>query len=310
MKVHILAYLQGLEFLRSKEMSATSPPEFITKKFNVGNYLIRPLTKEEMKEYKERYNEHIPARFGCEVHLDADEKEYTCGTTLDVNPLIDQTIFPMITAFRIFKSGYVNAYPINAEIWLDNARKPYILGQKVSLTRQTRGYILSGEEIKRFKTLFSDILKVLDTSPISKFPELVLFNKGVDDSQLHPDFSIVDFIGALESLALVDVEHRFKLSLMISTLTGNTPEKRGDVFDYLKLAYDARSQLVHNGIISDKINKKLEGKKMQLEDIARRALKTYIKYRLIHKNKVCLADDIESELLGKKSNLRQKRLNK
>lgn len=68
---------------------------------------------------------------------------------------------------------------------------------------------------------------------------------------------------ALESFFLSDTsnsgELMFRLCFRASRLLGNDPDSRRDIFDLFKLAYDLRSEAVHQGVLSSKSSRKPPG---------------------------------------------------
>lgn len=65
-------------------------------------------------------------------------------------------------------------------------------------------------------------------------------------------YQFVDYVSALEALIGESVEAQYKLSLRTAVLLGDSNEDHQNVFDFMKKAYDIRSDLVH-GRWPDKI---------------------------------------------------------
>lgn len=66
-----------------------------------------------------------------------------------------------------------------------------------------------------------------------------------------PDFSLLGFVGSLESLfSVAPQELSFRLSLLIARFLGNSPAEQRQLFDRVRELYKTRSKLAHGDRIS------------------------------------------------------------
>jgi len=104
-----------------------------------------------------------------------------------------------------------------------------------------------------------------------------------------PEDKIVDLLIAAESLFFNDIgpsdrgEFRFRLSIRVALLIGETVEERRQIGKFMRHSYDARSGIVHGGDPGEENLRALDGSRVSasecasaLEDVLRRALRLAI----------------------------------
>lgn len=288
-QVKILGYLQSL-FTWSGDPQQDEPLDFIETSFRFGGYYIRPIKENELAMYKET----TPVKYCFESIRDVEQARYVVDGAIDVAPLVRQVTYPLLIAFRIFKQGYVNIFPIHIEILQDGAPRPFAFSwQESSLARPHSWYFLREKEFKSFETFITETTQVLGNRSVESYPEFLSFVKGGYDRQLDLKSAVTDYIVALDSLFGIRKGNGCKLPLMTSTLLEDDFAKKKDVYEFLRKAYSERSKLSHYGRLKEWSEKDLKPNVMRLEEIVRRTLRIYLEYLLKGKDKSDLRSDVK-----------------
>jgi len=112
------------------------------------------------------------------------------------------------------------------------------------------GYcILSAEEVNIFKEFHTKFLGLREHISKMEYISLALrrYNSALDETQF--DDKIIDFMIALEALFSSDArELRYRLSLRVASFLGEDDKEKEEILEFMKKAYDARSEIVHGGI--------------------------------------------------------------
>lgn len=105
---------------------------------------------------------------------------------------------------------------------------------------------LSAEEVSQFKAFHERFLDLRELIAKKEYMSLALrrYNSALDERQLED--RIIDFMIALEALYSSDArELRYRLSLRVATFLGKSDREREEILEFMKKAYDARSEIVH-----------------------------------------------------------------
>jgi hypothetical protein len=197
------------------------------------------------------------------------------------SPTFYKELASFIIACRLFKKGLVGVY----HAFEDNGRS-IILRENELLNYNILGnpfgsYLtLKADELPQVTKIFNYIKKIgqwkgLEVA-IRRFNQSYARELGED--------RIIDLTIALESCLLSGVEDelQYRLALRAAALLGDKP-KETQLF--LKVAYEVRSQIVHNGMLLNQANKRLnkiesnltpEEFQIRYEDIVRKILNEYI----------------------------------
>lgn len=108
---------------------------------------------------------------------------------------------------------------------------------------------LSAEEVSQFKAFHARFLNLRELIAKKEYMSLALrrYNSALDERQLED--RIIDFMIALEALFSSDArELRYRLSLRVAVFLGKNDTEREEILQFMKKAYDARSEIVHGGI--------------------------------------------------------------
>jgi len=169
-------------------------------------------------------------------------------------------------------------------------------------------YIIQGDEIEQF----TDLWKFYREIDFSKDKALNIAIKRFNDSFTRREVEdrIIDLMIAFEAMFLKETEKMeltFKLSLRTAIFLEDVGAERENLFEFMKKAYDTRSDVVHGVKTKDKIkvNRSINAEEKdeytlnefvnKLEDIFRECLLKYIqKYRGYQINKLI-------DLMDKKS---------
>lgn len=120
--------------------------------------------------------------------------------------------------------------------------------------------------------------------------------------RLVEEDKLIDYWIALESLFAADCnqEVKFRASLRIAVFLGETPDKRKEIYNYMRSSYDWRSAIVHGDFRKPKKLKELNKKctLSQATEITRSYLRESI-LRLLEANEELDPTAIELRLLGK-----------
>jgi len=126
--------------------------------------------------------------------------------------------------------------------------------------------ILEEKDIRPFKMFwekYNNSAKIYSWLDLAEKRLLRMFYK------MRIEDQIVDIITIFEMLFLPerDGELKYRLSVRGATLLGKSYEEKMSIHKLFKTAYDIRSSIVHNGLVSKKDNKQLSGLGMNLSEL-------------------------------------------
>ncbi|MCK4735771.1 MAG: hypothetical protein KAT65_25175 [Methanophagales archaeon] len=211
---------------------------------------------------------------------------------------------------RIFKSGRVGMYyyQLKSNYWNPDLLVGGVFGHADTFVVGHGDYIIQGDEIVQFTDLWRKYREI----DFSHDRALNIAIKRFNDSftRREVEDKIIDLMIAFEAMFLKEnekMELTFKLSLRTAIFLEDVDAERENLFEFMKKAYDTRSDIVHGVKTKDKIKVKrsinageydeytLNEFVNKLEDIFRECLLKYIqKYRGYQINKLI-------DLMDKKS---------
>lgn len=176
-------------------------------------------------------------------------------------PRVYEFIDALITCFRLFKVGYVTAYPVVAMSRLpENATSRPNQFSFGSTARQPEGgmaYWLEEDEIADLVEFGRHVFPLISSPPHAslRMPAFRFFNRGVDDmARSDYPLAIADFVSCMEALISPDVtELRHQLSELVALITERNPIRRRDAYLKCKDLYDKRSRVVHGGSLKNAV---------------------------------------------------------
>ncbi len=212
---------------------------------------------------------------------------------------------------RIFKSGRVGMhyYQLESNYWNPDLLVGGVSGHADTFVVGHGDYIMQGDEIEQFTDLWRKYREI----DFSKDKALNIAIKRFNDSFTRREVEdrIIDLMIAFEAMFLKEsekMELTFKLSLRTAIFLEDVDAERENLFEFMKKAYDTRSDIVHGVKTKDKIKVKrsinageydeytLNEFVNKLEDIFRECLLKYIQeYREYQINK--LIDLIDKNIL-------------
>lgn len=220
------------------------------------NLKIIKIKKEELQEIWARgefspfVNRHKiwHTEYAIEITWDA-KKIIGSGNQIPVGSQVKGAIEEVLTSLRIYKAGitgfnFIEIKSIQPSVLITGiesigglATQPY-LGEKYSL--QSADNI---EFVKLFRSL-----KAAKTYTIPNYLFVALRRFEYAYSRLLPEDKLLDFMIGFEAIFLKGDEQQelsYRLSLRSAYFLSETVEERKDVFDFIRRAYKARSEIVH-----------------------------------------------------------------
>lgn len=192
----------------------------------------------------------------------------------------------LIEALRIFKSGKFGAtIIIESSPYLENFdHQPEKYGMvKNKFLFEDVNYVINNVEVENFRSFWEMYKKIMPNkqlnfllTPIHRFMDIYNRDSFID--------STIDLMICLETLFTIGKTPTKTLKNRISKfLEPDNKIKRDDLFRFLEVAYDLRSDIVHG---DDKVNFFLDGKKIdpwditsKLGEIVRACLKKLVSFR-------------------------------
>lgn len=177
-------------------------------------------------------------------------------------PGVYERVDALITCFRLFKVGYVTAYPVTATSRpsdrIDSKPFQFSFG---STARQPQGGMAYGLKENEIEDLvrFADVtLPLISSGPhVSlKTPAFRFYNRGVDDmARSDYPLAIVDFISCMEALVSPGMaELRHRLAELVALITERDPERKKDAYVKCRDLYEKRSRVVHGEPLEDAVH--------------------------------------------------------
>ncbi|HJH25591.1 MAG TPA: hypothetical protein C5S37_02200 [Methanophagales archaeon] len=153
----------------------------------------------------------------------------------------------VISALRLFKPGTVgyNFIQTKAVDWRPIGDGGISSG--IFTYPYFGAYPLKEDEIVDFK----DFFKKLKNKP--KFLDIPHRYFNYAHTRERPEDKLIDYMIAFEGLFKVDVELKFRLSLMVAAFLGGNQKEKGSVFNLMRKAYNLRSKIVHGSSYSKNI---------------------------------------------------------
>ncbi|MGC9145832.1 MAG: hypothetical protein ACP5GS_06975 [Nitrososphaeria archaeon] len=218
-----------------------------------------------------------------------------------IEDAIESKIRPFLTAFYLYKSGYVNPYPIVVKITRDDGIEisPAILGTYISNMYGIEFYSLSYKELHEISRIIKNNADIL-AKAIKEEPAFSYFIRGILEENLLTDiiwssgveFSILDFIAGMESLFNTNDELKYRLALYVAHAIGENYEERKKYKDLISYLYEIRSKIAHGSSV--KIKEK------ELEKCANPAEDSYKYFKHVESLEICAkaAEDVLRRLLN------------
>lgn len=222
----------------------------------MDNLKIIKVSKDELQEIWARgefspfVNRHKiwHIEYAIEITWDA-KKVIGSGNQKPVGSMVKDDIDDVLIALRIFKAGltgfnFIETKPIKPSILIAGiesigglATQPY-LGEKYTLQ--------SGE--KRSLVQLFRLLKDAKTHTIPNYLLVAIKRFEYAYARLLPEDKLLDFMIAFEAIFLKGDEQQelsYRLSLRTAYLLAETSGERKGMFDFMRRAYKARSEIVH-----------------------------------------------------------------
>lgn len=238
MQIDLTANLDGLTVLGAEEKEQIRVPEV---SFKLGEFTVEP-RREDAARWFGLSNDYVAKT----------QIEFPDPRLLNP-PEVYELVDALITCFRLFKVGYVTAYPVIAVSRpsepFDSRPFQFSFG---STARQPQGgmaYLLKENEIPELVEFGQHVFPLISTKPHVSLttPSFRFYNRGVDDmARSDYPLAIVDFVSCMESLVSPSTtELRHRLAELLALITERNPAKRKDVYLKCKDLYDKRSLAVH-----------------------------------------------------------------
>lgn len=176
-------------------------------------------------------------------------------------PEVYEQVDALITCFRLFKVGYVTAYPVVAISRPFGGLNPrpyqFSFGSTVRQPQGGMAYLLKENEIPELVEFGQHVFPLISTKPHVSLtaPSFRFYNRGVDDmARSDYPLAIADFVSCMEALVSPGAtELRHRLAELIALITERNPEKRKDVYLKCRDLYDKRSLVVHGESLEDAV---------------------------------------------------------
>jgi len=229
------------------------------------------------------------------------------GGTNDYAILIEKEFLKFL---RIFKSGKVKIrhYKFKAKYWTNDFIFSGLIGHSDTFLVENGNYTIQKEEIEKFTDLWRKYREI----DFSQDKALNIAIKRYNDSFVRREIEdrIIDLMIAFEAFFLTKdekMELTFKLALRTAIFFGGVD--RENLFEFMKKAYSARSEIVHGIKPTDKIKVKkgintkefdeytLQEFLNKLEEIFRECLLKYIRKYQEHKIEK-LINSIDKKILS------------
>ena len=257
-----------------------------SERIDLGDFIIRKITEDEIKMLlgKGALGEHYflflrGGFFDTIWCVELKVKFPSKRKQEDLTPYIER----IITALRLFKKGSVqySAIFIYPKVWRTSWR---VSGYRIREEFGPR-YMLTNEDVKYFKTFWSDFKSINIQNYLFLDMAIRRFNFSYDRRLLED--KLIDFITAFEALFLKEAEgeYSYRLALRCAYFLRKNEKERKEIFEILRGAYNARSKIVHGkpirslNKILNKLNlRSLTELSMQVEECLRESIKLFLNY--------------------------------
>ncbi len=288
MKLRLTVHLDGL--IRDPREDASGP----LPKFNLGDFTVEGRRREVTAYFTKTRAEYVATTL-----FDFGQ------ATLTNPPIVYEKVDALVTCFRLFKKGYMTAYPVVAEIWdetLNRFLPSYEFGWTSLSPQGGMVYGLAANEIENLTAFASKYLPVISSERLRslKEPAFKFFNRGVDDfARSESSMAIIDFVSCVEALlgpGPAELTHR--LSQNVAIVSERKVENRPKRYEEFKRLYQVRSRAVHG----DDIGKGV-GQVVFAETVARDVLLVCMMYFLKGSSKKQILEDVSQVSLGMRNDL-------
>lgn len=287
----------NLEGLQSFEVIDGKAPQPVTlQEFKLDEFTVKATAPVE----------HVwkPAIYVAETEFEEEVKE----KIIDFES-VNQKVDALITTFRLFKNGYVGAFPIEVEFMFEGSARSYRIEQGISGMKKPLSllYGLCKSEVDRLEQFASVVMPILNKIGSLREPAFLFFNRGIYSEAIGDyKMALVDFMSSLES-ALVsdDKELTHRLCERVAILNKLRNRKPSEEYEKCKDLYDKRSKIIHGVDVSKRQKTALEY--AEAENTARFVLNVLLGYLSVEaspkKAKERLIDDIEKVIFGEAQGL-------
>lgn len=284
MEVRIVVHLDGLVRDFNEAPNRETLPEF-----ELAGFAIRPRGKEENPYFTKSKAEHVGT-----MRLDF------AGTLVNP-PIVYQKVDNLITIFRLFKKGYLAAFPVVVDTWAKEIGEfvpGFEFGRSALGPQGGMVYGMAKSEIEQIQRYEKVVLPVISSDQFrgALGPALRFFNRGMDDfEEAEMPMAIADFVGCVEALlgtSQTELVHRLSQSVAIAS--ERRADRRKERYELFKKIYDVRSKVVHGANLKDEE----KGQVVFAEEIARTVIAVSLDYYRRGLTKQRILDDINSVALG------------
>ncbi len=295
MKVKFLvkAYLEGLMPIDE----ALRPAQF--QGLRLGKFVVKPTLPELATNF--------PIWYLAETEFEYEYKAE--GIPISFEPA-EQKINVLITALRLFKNGYVGAFPVVIEARYENLETPIRITKGISCMRKpaSLAYGISQSETEKLEQFATNAMPILDKINSLREPAFLFFNRGVcSEGMGDHEMALVDFMSSLESALLSDsreLAHTLcERAAVLDALVGKRPAEE---YERCKDLYDTRSKIIH-GSGAGRWQGLASYKYSEAEGMARLALRVLLGYLSVKPSmeaaKEGLIDDIKKVIFGEADSL-------
>lgn len=203
---------------------------------------------------------------------------------------LESLLYRVITALRLLKSGdvgFTTLYVISPppmSRWMAINPPTFTLPPR-QFTRARRLYTLAPNEIEQIKELIRFLSLMYTRRKFLREMGLAVRRYNYSYQREGMEDRLIDYVIVLESLLLQpELELKYRLSLRTSVLLSKgDEEKANEIFQFIKQAYDLRSNIVHGKNITKTLNRigmPLEEFVSKLEGYARDSIREmFIKHQ-------------------------------
>jgi hypothetical protein len=196
----------------------------------------------------------------------AEEIEATLTAEGDATERVEDVLL----ALRLFKRGRVgirSIFKLIPDMWGEASRA--LSGGRAGYTGhfRTDTFALSTDESSEFPDFYKRVTEARANGVIEAAARRFVYAS----DRSRPDDELVDLVIAAESLFLAKNERSelsFRLATRGASFADDRPEQRRRVMAFLRKAYDARSDVVHNGTFNEAKLRNLAGDKASAGEFA------------------------------------------
>ena len=212
-------------------------------------------------------------------------------------PSVFEKIDAFITCFRLFKKGYIAAYPFTFAVPEEEPPR-FASGYTARSSHGGMVYPLACDEIPRLVEFGDKVYGVISSGPFASrnSPGFQFYNRGIEDmGRSDYALAIVDFVSCMEALvstSRTEISHR--LSELIALMTEGRPGSRQERYIQCKTLYDKRSRVIHGEKLDDAVKYV-----NQAEELARATTRFCLGYYSVGKGRDDILMDASNVIFGK-----------